>query len=312
MSGLSTSRLLRTARFGAPLFYGGLRAIGIPALTRRLRDVGLILCYHNVVPAHAGKFGEPSLHLSSDRFERQMRWLAGHYSVLTLREFVSRLIAGRSMRSIAAVTFDDAYAGVFEHAVPILNDLAVPATVFVVAGAVGCSSGFWWDQPDIIESGSPEERHRRLTALRGDGDVILAGHALLDRGLPPWYRPADWRTIWDATGQGIEIGAHSVTHRSLPTLSDAELEHEIVESRAIIEKSTGAWSQFFAYPYGHWDSRVRDKVRSAGYLAGLTLDTGLNQNPVDRWSLRRINIPARISDSAFEAWTAGFHARRRG
>ena len=90
-----------------PLYYGGLCALGVPALTRRLRDEGLILCYHNVVPAaDAGKFGEPSLHLSSDRFERQMRWLAAHYDVVTLRDFVDRLTTGMSMRSIAAVTFD--------------------------------------------------------------------------------------------------------------------------------------------------------------------------------------------------------------
>ena len=311
MSGLSTLRLFRTARFGAPLFYSGLCAIGIPALTRRLRDGGLVLCYHNVVPAHAGKFGESSLHLSSDRFERQMLWLSAHYSVLPLGDFVGRLIAGESMRSIAAVTFDDGYAGVFEHAVPILNALAIPATVFVVAGAVGRSSGFWWDHPDIVESASDWERQRRLSTLRGDGEAILAGRPLVDRGLPPWYRAADWRTIAEATGQGIEIGAHSVTHQSLPTLSDAELEHEVVESRAIIKKSSGVCPRFFAYPYGHWDSRVRDRVRSAGYLAGLTLDTGLNHTPTDRWSLRRVNIPARISDAAFEAWAAGFHAQPR-
>jgi peptidoglycan/xylan/chitin deacetylase (PgdA/CDA1 family) len=295
-----------------PFYYGGLCALGVPALTRRLRDEGLILCYHNVVPAHAGKFGDPGLHLSSDRFERQMRWLAAHYTVVTLGEFVGRLIAGASMRSIAAVTFDDGYAGVFEHAVPILDALAVPATVFVVAGEVGRSSGFWWDQPEIVETASADERHRRLSELRGDGEAILAGRTSLDRGLPPWYRPADWDTMRARTGRGIDIGAHSATHRSLPTLSDSELDHEIVESRALIRDATGNWPEFFAYPYGHWNSKVRDRVRSAGYLAGLTLDTGLNPNPADRWSLRRVNIPARISDAGFEAWAAGLYPPGRG
>jgi peptidoglycan/xylan/chitin deacetylase (PgdA/CDA1 family) len=308
MSDVSTSRLIRTARFGAPLYYGGLCALGVPALTRRLREEGLILCYHNVVPANAGKFGEPSLHLSSERFQRQMRWLAARYSVLTLHEFVSRLLAGKSMRSIAAVTFDDGYAGVFEHAVPILRALSIPATVFVVAGAVGRSSGFWWDQPEII--GTSADRHRPLSELRGDGDAMLAGRASLNRVLPPWYRPARWDTIRERSGGGIEIGVHSATHRSLPTLADSELDHEIVESRAIIREATGNWPEFFAYPYGHWNSHVRDRVRSAGYLAGLTLDSGLNQLPADPWSLRRVNVPARISDAAFEAWAAGFHWRR--
>jgi peptidoglycan/xylan/chitin deacetylase (PgdA/CDA1 family) len=222
------------------------------------------------------------------------------------------LMSGTSMRSIAAVTFDDAYAGVFEHAVPILRALAVPATVFVVARAVGRSAGFWWDQAEIVETASSGERHRRLSELRGDSDAILAGRRSLDRGLPPWYRPADWKTIRARTGDGIDIGAHSTTHRSLPTLTDDELDHEIVESRAIIREATGVTPDFFAYPYGHWNSRVRDRVRAAGYVAALTLDTGLNANPADRWSLRRVNVPARISDATFEAWAAGLFPPRRG
>jgi peptidoglycan/xylan/chitin deacetylase (PgdA/CDA1 family) len=149
-----------------------------------------------------------------------------------------------------------------------------------------------------------------LTELRGDADAILAGRGALDRSLPPWYRPADWNTIRARTGRGIEIGAHSATHRSLPTLADSELDHEIVESRAIIKDATGVSPDFFAYPYGHWNSHVRDRVRSAGYLAGLTLDTGLNPNPADRWCLRRVNIPSRISDAGFEAWAAGLYPGR--
>ena len=308
MSGLSSSRLFRAARLGAPLYYGSLCALGVPTLTRRLRDEGLILCYHNVVPANAGKFGEPGLHLSSDRFERQMRWLAARYTVVTLHEFVSRLSEGKSMRSIAAVTFDDGYAGVFEHAVPILHALSIPATVFVVAGAVGRSSGFWWDQPEIV--GNSSDQHHRLSALRGDGDAIVAGRASFNRVLPPWYRPAHWSTIRARTGGGISIGVHSTTHRSLPTLDDSELDHEIIESRAIISDATGNWPEFFAYPYGHWNSHVRDRVRSAGYVAGLTLDTGLNQIPADPWALRRVNVPARISDAAFEVWASGIRQRR--
>jgi peptidoglycan/xylan/chitin deacetylase (PgdA/CDA1 family) len=201
-----------------------------------------------------------------------MRWLADHYEVVSLREFIEKLARGASLRSTAALTFDDGYAGVFEHAVPILDRLRMRATVFIVAGAVGRSAPFAWDE-------SAE------------------------------HRAADWTAIRRALGRGIELGAHSCNHPSLPTLTDAQLEHEIVSSRAVIHNATGTWPDCFAYPFGHWDARVRDAVRSAGYGAGLTLDFGLNGRGADRWSLRRINVPAGISDAAFEAWTAGCHGR---
>ena len=92
--------------------------------------------------------------------------------------------------------------------------------------------------------------------------------------------------------------------------TDDELEHEIVSSRAAIHEATGIWPELFAYPYGLWDQRVREHVRAAGYRAALTLDAGLNRTRSDPWSLRRVNVPARISDAAFEAWTAGLGPAR--
>ena len=296
-----------SVRLGAPIYYGSLRALGVTAMKRR-RDAGSILCYHNVVRGDDGGVGDPGLHVSRERFETQMRWLAAHYTVVSLGEFVDRLSAGTSLRSVAAITFDDGYAGVFDHAVPILRTLGLPATVFLVAEAVGRSAGFWWDQAEIVESATPDRRNTWLTALRGDDDAILRQAApAAHRDLPASHMPADWRTIRASLGRGIDIGVHSATHRSLPTLTDDELEHEVVASRAIVRRATGIVPEFFAYPYGLWDSRVRALVRAAGYRAGVTLDSGLNGAFADPWALRRINVPARISDAAFEAWTAGLH-----
>ena len=71
--------------------------------------------------------------------------------------------------------------------------------------------------------------------------------------------------------RGIEIGVHSATHRCLPTLTEAELEHEVVASRTMIHAETGVWPEFFSYPYGLFDARVRGAVRSAGYRAAVAV-----------------------------------------
>jgi peptidoglycan/xylan/chitin deacetylase (PgdA/CDA1 family) len=295
-------------RLGSAIYYGGLRALGVTAVNRWLRDAGLILAYHNVVPTAGDRTGDPGLHVPRECFERQMRWLVAHYDVVPLRELIDRLRAGASLRSVAAVTFDDGYAGVFEHAAPILDALSIPATVLLVAEAVGRAAGFWWDQSEIVDSSTPGRRARWLNELRGDGAVIWPSG---NGNLPASHRAADWATIRAGLGRGIEIGVHSATHRSLPTLSDAELEYEVVGSRAIVHRATGVCPEVFAYPYGHWDSRVRSLVRAAGYRAGLTLDYGLNGTWADPWALRRVNVPAMIVDAAFEAWASGLHGLGR-
>src|SRR6476620_5774425 len=46
---------------------------------------------------------------------------------------VARIRAGRPLQGLVALTFDDGYRGVFESALPVLRDLGLPATVFVIA-----------------------------------------------------------------------------------------------------------------------------------------------------------------------------------
>jgi peptidoglycan/xylan/chitin deacetylase (PgdA/CDA1 family) len=292
---------------GAELYYGSLRTLRITALRRRRRDAGIILCYHNVVADDGHANGEPGLHVRVDRFERQVRWLAEHYTVVSLSEFVRRHSARRSP-PLAAITFDDGYAGVFEHAAPLLRRLGIPATVFVVAEAAGRPAGFWWDHPDVIRMVTPGLRDSWLRDLRGDADAILSeAQASRAAALPAAYRAADWATIRAHAHAGLEIGVHSATHRSLSTLTDAELEHEVVASRIMIHAKTGIWSEFFSYPYGILDARVRDGVCNAGYSAAFVLDGRVDGAPLDRWTFPRLNVPSGISDRAFEAWTAGLN-----
>lgn len=289
--------------------YGSLRALGITAAARRWRDAGRILCYHNVVDTTETGIGGAGLHMPRHTFERQMRWLKDHFSLLSLHEFVDRLERGASLRSTAAVVFDDGYHGVFEHAAPVLHRLGIPATVFVVAEAAGRAGGFWWDHPRLVSQSNGPRHERWLTELRGDESAILADAAAGECRMPHSLQPAGWEAIRPWHTRGISIGVHSATHRCLPTLNDAELDREIVASRDILAAAVGV-AAFFAYPYGRCDARVRARVRDAGYRAALGLHAGVAAAGADTWQLNRINVPAGISDAAFEAWTAGLQPRK--
>jgi len=289
-------------RVGATLYYDGLRTFRVPAVRRRWQQAGVIVCYHNVVSDRADE-GAPGLHIRFSRFARQIRWLTDHYDVVTLSEFV-RERSGRWSPPLAAITFDDAYAGVFEYAAPFLERLGIPATVFVVSDAPGHADGFWWDHPVVVAAQTDRLRDQWLRDLRGDGEAILAALGASPAVMPPAYRPADWDTIRAHAEERIDVGVHSASHRFLPALSDSELERELMTSRTVVHQQTGIWPEFFSYPYGLCDARVRTAVRSAGYRAAFGLEAAAG-HAGDRWTRPRTNIPGGISDSAFEAWTAG-------
>src|SRR5262245_35723241 len=199
-------------------FYGTLHGAGITKLARRLRSGALILCYHNVIPrplnGAPAPFGDPGLHLDLDEFARQLRWLQEHYTVVPLRDLVSRLQAGRSVRGLASITFDDGYTGAVICAWPLCLDLRLPATMFIVAGAPSEPGLFWWDHPATRDGDRPGVRDRRLLALGGDRSVIMhdAG-AGATPDVPRTHLPADWYMIAEAAGAGLDLGAHTISHR---------------------------------------------------------------------------------------------------
>ena len=295
------------------LYYGTLLGLGITTLARHLRHGALVLCYHNVVSRASGTptSGDPGLHLPLDRFTLQVEWLKDHYSVIPLGELVARLEVGRSVRGLAAITFDDGYAGALTIAWPLLRKLGLPATMFIVADAPGRRTAFWWDHPAIVDADRPATRTRRLLMLGGDHRLIMAEeHAADTSDIPPTHRPSDWGILRREAQAGLDLGAHTLTHRTLTRLDDRDLQREIEASRDVIAERTGVRPDLFSYPYGIWDGGVRDAVRRAGYRAAVTLEFGLNKPGTDPWALRRVNVPASISGAAFASWAAGMRPPR--
>jgi peptidoglycan/xylan/chitin deacetylase (PgdA/CDA1 family) len=294
------------ARTPSSWLYRLLDASRLPALWRK-RDTGLILCYHNVVPDTWSGAGDASLHMPVRRFQHQMQWLQSHYRCVPLTEMLDRLRRGDRLKRLAAVTFDDAYQGVFELALPVLRDLMVPSTVFVVGCAGDRSEPFWWDR---VGEASAAQRATWLTEYAGDGARIRA-HTEGATGPrdPRIPLPASWDMIRAELGPNVELGAHSMTHRSLPHLDDRDLLDEVGRSRGLIAERTGLVPDAFSYPYGLWNARVRSAVQAAGYKGAVTVDSGLVDRGSDLWALRRINVPATIPLEAFKAWTVGLSPR---
>ena len=294
------------------LVYGAMRATGLTSLGRLLSNGAVVLCYHDVVrDAEIDEEDASGLHLPLSAFERQIRFVAENFEILALDACLDRHARNAPLRGSLVITFDDAYAGVFEHAWPFLQRLGIPAAVFVIADAPGRDDAFWWDRGEVSRAVTPENRRRWLTELHGDGDAIVraVGAEVPLRVEHPPRRAAAWSTIARAARAGLTIGAHSATHRSLPTLDDADLRRELVESREAIARHAGVLPQYFAYPYGLWNDHVRRAVQAAGYRAAFTLDRGEVNSQADPWTLPRLNVPAGIGDAAFDAWTAGMHLR---
>jgi poly-beta-1,6-N-acetyl-D-glucosamine N-deacetylase len=72
----------------------------------------------------------------------------------------------------------------------------------------------------------------------------------------------------------VTIASHSVTHpRNLTEIQDdRQLTAEVAESKAILEAKLGIPIDYFTYPEGFYDDRVKQAVMAAGYRGALTMD----------------------------------------
>lgn len=140
--------------------------------TRHFQEGLRILTYHRVLDEPMDSFA-----VSSKDFRAHMKFLADNYHVMDLLEATERISRGRSFeKGSVCVTFDDGYVEYQRWAAPLLKDLGVPATFFIITGIAGKGPGYdkdiymdWegvgelWNKGFSI--GSHTVNHRSLGAL---------------------------------------------------------------------------------------------------------------------------------------------------
>ncbi|WP_421119918.1 polysaccharide deacetylase family protein [Aquihabitans daechungensis] len=214
-----------------------------------------ILLYHGVDTDVPGRLA-PYV-MSPGLFAEHMQLLADlGRPTTTVSEHVDRLTRGEDpAEGTVLVTFDDGLADFGRHAWPVLRDLDLACTLYVVSGRVG-------------------EQAEWLAPL-GATPPMLTGDDLL---------------ALDA--QGCEIGAHSVSHPELDTLARHELGPEVRGARTDLSVRLGHPVRSFAYPHGYHDRRVVDEVRRAGYHSACAVRNMLSSTDDDPFALARITIGA--------------------
>lgn len=215
-----------------------------------------VLMYHRV--GHAGNAWEARYAISAEGFKAHMQALSqAGYRAVGIDDLVEWLEGGAPLPQGAfLLTFDDGFRGVFEHALPILEPLGWPFTVFLVSDLIG-----------------GEDRWTQRSNPAGKTYALL-----------------DVSEIRAMQQRGCSFHSHSRSHADLPTLDDADLAEQLGGSRHALSELLGHDVSYFAYPFGRLDDRVEAATRRAGYRAAFSTQPGFNRNDVNRFRIRRLDV----------------------
>lgn len=282
---------------------------GLAAALARTARRPLILGYHRVVEDFdaIARREMPSMLISRTMFERHVDHIGRRFRFVTLDEIGARMLAGEPFtHPVAAITFDDGYQDIYEHAFPLLKRKGIPAAVFVVTDLVG--RPFWqihdklyhliakafatWQNPryelrllcDVLDlpvdlAGAPHATRTPLLAVSvllpalslGEVRRLIDGlEAAVGNGFYNVPRTLTWPMLAEMRRAGFTIGSHTKNHVSLPMESADVVVHELEGSRQAIERHLGEPVVHFAYPGGQFTRPVVDAVVRAGYQYAYT------------------------------------------
>ncbi|TIO74581.1 MAG: polysaccharide deacetylase [Mesorhizobium sp.] len=230
------------------------------------------------------------------------------YAFVTLDEAIERIENGGKGGQFATITADDAYRDNMTEALPVLEKHDTPITIYVAPGLIDGAVDLWWDVvEDLVDTSS----HLTLKTAKGSTVVdcstpgrkvqaIARLNAWLTLEVPEEQQGAALRELarsngielgrgpgtlmnWDeiramAAHPLVTIGAHTVNHRNLKRLSEADARHEIGEVRRILKQRLGLEPRHFAYPYGYASAvgcREVGFARDAGYVSAVTTRHGV-------------------------------------
>ncbi len=269
-------RVLRLAQAGS--YWSGL----VQCLPARARAA--ILMYHSVPPAEVAPYVDLAWRMSSERFERQVRFLARHRRVIALGELVRRLREGIPLDPGSVVlTFDDGYRDNLAIAAPILRRYGLPATLFLATAYVSRGENQWVDRlyrifcmrrrhqlelPDVLPGATVRHDLRResearaahgraalrlLESLPPEREHILRElETQLDPAGPAPRLTLDWSEVRELAAKypEFELGVHTAHHVDLSGWAADPIRAELEACIADVEREIGVRPRHFSFPYG--------------------------------------------------------------
>jgi peptidoglycan/xylan/chitin deacetylase (PgdA/CDA1 family) len=297
-----------------------------------------VLAYHRVISRSQARADHvhDAMWVRPETLEAQINWMRSVGEIVDYHRLLD--FEELNDRPLFALTFDDGWRDNFEIAFPLLQQLKVPALVFLVSAAMDTGALFWPE--DVVT------KTHRLTGSMGERKLVIALRDTWPDPVPnqrgmggspagvaeAWVealklipiaersqRIADyyhrigveqtplqgylmtWEQARIMQSAGITFGSHTHTHRILKGLADADIRYEAEQSKRIISDQLQAPVDALCYPNARYNGREGSVIASCGYRYAFRIDGRAVTANDDRFYVPRflVSEQAAVSEDYF-------------
>lgn len=251
---------------------------------------------------------------------RQALTTVGRLYRFVAADELQMLLAGQpGGNGLCHVTFDDGDRSFVQAALPVLEELGVPATLFIAPEVLASGRNYWFQELRCLRQQVDDASIRRhLAAHQGWDEARIAPFTLAAlfktlplasiwavinavqqrHGLAP--APPANISLTEATALDshplVAIGAHSLSHPVLANESDAEAARQIHGSVEQLTTLLGRPVRHFAYPNGvaglDYGPREQALLAAAGVELAFATDSGYIRSKTDPLAIPRAGLAA--------------------
>jgi len=316
----------------------GLIRVGVLRLAQGLVKRRIAILRYHSLRKEPGRFahsiGSGIIH-TPEVFARQMELVARKYDPVSLDDVALFLQGGKDLaRRPVAVTFDDGFSDNHEIAAPLMERYGIRGTFYVTVSAIENPRPPWFcrlrhafgrtDRPEFAIPGAGpcyrlDDREARRAAFLAasaacartcgatqEQTIQAVEEALEVAPLANEGLMMSWDQIRALDRTGHIVGSHTLSHPNMAQISESDAEHELRESRAILENQLGKEVRHFAYPNPiltpHWTTHTCEIAAGVGYHTSVTSQSGAVAVGVNPLATPRISVPH--SEAEFR-WVLG-------
>ena len=287
-----------------------------------------ILLYH-FVTEEDNPFTVNAHLVRPDVFRAQMQYVSKHYRVISLNQVLEIMSGDGKDGPYVAVCFDDGYLNNITEAYPILEELKVPATIFVSPSIVNNADLLWREKIryivatdlidqciDFLKSGAHADKYNfellgRMTFYRWSKEKKAITDMSIQDDLNKFFASRNISAAAIAAQHHLyakkddlheraylDFGNHTLTHPLMPCLTYKEQEEELHAAHTRLT-DLGLTLDAFAAPFAAYNEDTVAICKQLGYH--LVLDDGILSNVIDGKKdafrvLHRKLVPATLAE----------------